>query len=36
MSPDGRTLIDNRCGGHGVLAIMDYYDASSMPVVKPA
>jgi len=30
------TLIDNRRGTPGVLAVMDRYDASSMPVVKPA
>jgi len=29
------TLIDNRRGSPGVLAVMDRYDASSMPVVKP-
>ncbi|UYW26255.1 hypothetical protein OKC48_23790 [Methylorubrum extorquens] len=30
------TLVDNRRGSLGVLAVMDRYDASSMPVVKAA
>ncbi|BAQ49435.1 dATP/dGTP diphosphohydrolase domain-containing protein [Methylobacterium aquaticum] len=29
------TLMDNRRGSPGVLAVMGRYDASSMPVVKP-
>lgn len=33
---EAATLIDNRRGTPGVLAVMDRYDASSMPVVKPA
>jgi hypothetical protein len=33
---DAGTLVDNRRGSPGVLAIMDRYDASTMPVVKSA
>ena len=33
---DAGTLIDNRRGSPAVLAVMDRYDASSMPVVKAA
>ncbi|ACB27248.1 hypothetical protein Mrad2831_5301 [Methylobacterium radiotolerans JCM 2831] len=32
---EARTLVDNRRGSPGVLAVMDRHDASSMPVVKP-
>jgi hypothetical protein len=33
---DAGTLVDNRRGSLAVLSVMDRYDASSMPVVKPA